>query len=32
MTKRQGKSATVDVKAFLAADDDFLPALARTAL
>ena len=32
MTKRQGKSGTIDVKALLAADEEFLRALVRTAL
>src|SRR5207237_416512 len=32
MTKRQGKSGTIDVKALLAQDEEFLRALGRTAL
>src|ERR1700752_1566262 len=32
MTKRQGKSGTIDVKALLAEDEEFLRALVRTAL
>jgi transposase-like protein len=32
MTKRQGRSGTIDVKAVLAADEAFLRALVRTAL
>ena len=32
MTKRQGKSGTIDVKALLSEDDEFLRALVRTAL
>src|SRR2546421_2188283 len=32
MTKKQGKSGTIDVKALLAADEEFLRALVRTAL
>src|SRR6266446_9115163 len=32
MTKRQGKSGTIDVKAILAEDEEFLRALVRTAL
>jgi transposase-like protein len=32
MTKRQGKSGTIDVKALMAEDDEFLRALVRTAL
>src|SRR5207245_2875220 len=32
MTKRQGKSGTINVKALLAEDEDFLRALVRTAL
>ena len=32
MTKRQGKSETIDVKALLAEDEEFLRALVRTAL
>jgi hypothetical protein len=32
MTKRQGKSGTIDVKALLAEDEEFLQALVRTAL
>jgi putative transposase len=32
MTKRQGKSGTIDVKALLRADEEFLRALVRTAL
>src|SRR6201999_610213 len=32
MTKRQGKSRTIDVKALLAEDEEFLRALVRTAL
>ena len=32
MTKRQGKSRTIDVKAVLAKDEEFLRALVRTAL
>jgi transposase-like protein len=32
MTKRQGKSGTIDVKALLAQDEEFLRALVRTAL
>jgi transposase-like protein len=32
MTKRQGKSRTVDVNALLAQDEEFLRALVRTAL
>jgi hypothetical protein len=32
MTKRQGKSGAIDVKAVLAADEEFLRALVRTAL
>jgi transposase-like protein len=32
MTKRQGKSGTIDVKALLAGDEEFLRALARAAL
>src|SRR4051794_23666508 len=32
MTKRQGKSGTIDVKAVLAGDEEFLRALVRTAL
>ncbi len=32
MTKRQGKSGTVDVKALLGEDEEFLRALVRTAL
>jgi transposase-like protein len=32
MTKRQGKSRTIDVKAVLAEDEEFLRALVRTAL
>ena len=31
-TKRQGKSGTIDVKALLAGDEEFLRALVRTAL
>ena len=31
-TKRQGKSRTIDVKAVLAEDEEFLRALVRTAL
>jgi hypothetical protein len=30
MTKRQGKSGTINVKALLAADEEFLRALVRT--
>jgi len=32
MTKRQGKSGTIDGKALLAEDEEFLRALVRTAL
>jgi putative transposase len=32
MTKRQGKSGTIDVKAVVAEDEEFLRALVRTAL
>jgi putative transposase len=32
MTKKQGKSGTIDVKAILAEDDKFMRALVRTAL
>src|SRR3977135_3198354 len=32
MTKRQGKSGTIDVKALVAEDEEFLRALVRTAL
>src|SRR6516165_8609541 len=32
MTERKGKSGTIDVKALLAADEEFLRALMRTAL
>ena len=32
MTKRQGKSGTIDVKALLAEDEEFLRVLVRTAL
>ena len=32
MTKRQGKSGTIDVKALLAEDEEFLRALVRMAL
>src|SRR5437764_9362352 len=32
MTKKQGKSGTIDVKALLAEDEEFLRALVRTAL
>src|SRR6187397_2117285 len=32
MTKRQGKSGTIDVKALLSKDEEFLRALVRTAL
>ena len=32
MTKRQGRSGTIDVKALLAEDEEFLRALVRTAL
>src|SRR5437764_778596 len=32
MTKRQGKSGTIDAKAVLAEDEEFLRALVRTAL
>ena len=32
MTKRQGKSGTIDIKALLAGDEEFLRALVRTAL
>ena len=32
MTKRQGKSGTIDVKAVLAEGEEFLRALVRTAL
>src|ERR1700749_2961352 len=32
MTKRQGKSGTIDIKALLAEDEEFLRALVRTAL
>src|SRR5690349_16098357 len=32
LTKRQGKSGTIDVKAVLAEDEEFLRALVRTAL
>jgi hypothetical protein len=32
MTKRQGRSGTIDVKAVLAEDEEFLRALVRTAL
>src|SRR3954465_1971719 len=32
MTKKQGKSGTIDVKALLATDEEFLRALVRTAL
>src|SRR5205809_6179191 len=32
MTKKQGKSTTIDVKAVLAEDEEFLRALVRTAL
>src|SRR6184192_2797468 len=32
MTKKQGKSGTIDVKALLAQDEEFLRALVRTAL
>ena len=32
MTKRQGKSGTIDVKALLREDEEFLRALVRTAL
>src|SRR5690349_24115893 len=32
MTKRQGKSGTIEVKALLAQDEEFLRALVRTAM
>ena len=32
MTKRQGRSGAIDVKAVLAEDEEFLRALVRTAL
>src|SRR3954449_6753590 len=32
MTSRQGKSGTIDIKALLAGDEEFLRALVRTAL
>ena len=32
MTERKGKSGTIDVKALLAGDEEFLRALMRTAL
>ena len=32
MTERKGKSGTIDVKALLAGDEEFLRALVRTAL
>jgi putative transposase len=32
MTKRQGKSGTIDVKALLSEDEEFLRVLVRTAL
>ena len=32
MTKRQGKSGTIDVKALLREDEEFLRAVVRTAL
>src|SRR5206468_7972503 len=32
MTKKQGRSGTIDVKALLAEDEEFLRALVRTAL
>jgi transposase-like protein len=32
MTERQGKSGTIDVKALLAGDEEFLRALVQTAL
>ena len=32
MTKRQGKSGTIDIKAVLAEDEEFLRALVRMAL
>ena len=32
MTKKQGKSGTIDVKAVVAGDEEFLRALVRTAL
>jgi hypothetical protein len=32
MTKKQGKSGTIDVKALVAEDEEFLRALVRTAL
>ena len=32
MTKRQGKSGTIDVKAVLAEDEEFLRAVVRTTL
>jgi transposase-like protein len=32
MTKRQGRSGTIDIKAVLAEDEEFLRALARMAL
>jgi putative transposase len=32
MTKRQGKSGAIEVKALLAEDEEFLRALVRTAL
>jgi len=32
ITKRQGESGTIDVKALLAGDEEFLRALVRTAL
>src|ERR1700739_2918382 len=32
MTKKQGKSGTIDVKALLSEDEEFLRALVRTAL
>ena len=32
MTDRKGKSGTIDVKALLAGDEEFLRALVRTAL
>jgi len=32
MTSRQGKSGTIDIKALLAEDEEFLRALVRTAL
>ena len=32
MTKRQGRSGTIDVKALMASDEEFLRALVRTAL